>query len=81
MTPLVKDYVSENVLSLVKFIDELECCEDVDTLTLQKIADSNITTENNEQFRKLIKRWERGHYDDSPEKFKEELIKLVNGNS
>jgi hypothetical protein len=79
--PSTKDYQDAPIVSIKQFIERLETAEDIDIASLNTLRDSNINTENNREFERLIKKWEKGHFDDYPDEFNNQLIELVNGNS
>lgn len=67
----------KKVVTLLEMLEELGSWIATPCDTMVKAGNANIDTENNSNFKSLVKGWEKGRYDDDPEILHQELISLI----
>ena len=68
----------ENV-SILDFLKEMQSFVTVSKKTLEKAAESGITTENNTQLRGYLREWKDGMWDEDPSLLTQNVANMLEG--
>lgn len=68
---------TKKVTTLPEMLEELGSWIATDCNIMINAGNANIDTENNFDFKNLVKAWNKGHYDDDPETLHRRLIELI----